>query len=231
MSHEESHETHQHSVASSSTWSWGRGILEIIVLALIYLLFSHGCQKSGHYTEEELNEKVGYPGASNSVSAPADLSAKESIKVTLPNGKVLDAYKGGIEDQLVAFLKTDYKSLGADSLKNIWFNFDNLNFATASANILPASQVQIDNLAAILKAFPASKIKIGGYTDKTGDEAKNLSLSKGRAASVQAALAKAGVGAQVIGADGYGSQYAQVPATASEEERIADRHVSVSVRL
>jgi outer membrane protein OmpA-like peptidoglycan-associated protein len=43
-------------------------------------------------------------------------------------------------------------------------------------------------------------------------------------------LAKRGVGSQVSGAEGYGSQYAKYPATASEEERALDRHVSVSVR-
>jgi outer membrane protein OmpA-like peptidoglycan-associated protein len=35
--------------------------------------------------------------------------------------------------------------------------------------------VQLSNLAAILKAFPAANIKIGGYTDKTGNEDFNKS--------------------------------------------------------
>jgi outer membrane protein OmpA-like peptidoglycan-associated protein len=157
-------------------------------------------------------------------------AARESLKVKLPDGTELDAYKGGIEDQLVAFLMTDYKKLGADSLKKIWFDFDDLNFKTGSAEITPESQHQIDNIAAILKAFPKAKIKIGGYTDKTGNEPANMQLSSNRAMAARQALTKAGVGAQVIGAEGYGSQFAKVAADAPESDRLKDRRVSVSVR-
>lgn len=142
----------------------------------------------------------------------------------------LNAYRGGIEDQLVAFLQTDWTRLGEDSLKNRWFDFDNLNFKTASAEITLESQQQVDNLAAILKAFPKAKLKIGGYTDKTGSEPANKKLSDDRAKAVQAALEKAGVGKQVTGAEGYGSAFAKFPADASESDRATDRRVSVSVR-
>jgi len=155
----------------------------------------------------------------------------ESIKVNLPNGAELDADKAGIEDRLVAFLSTEYSKLGADSLKNIWFDFDKLNFKTGSADITPESQKQVENLTAILKAFPAAKIKIGGYTDKTGNEEDNKKLSDARAKAVKAALDKGGVAGQVISADGYGSSFAKYAASAAETDRIKDRHVSVSVRL
>ena len=156
--------------------------------------------------------------------------AKENIKVQLPNGKELDAYKGGIEDQLVTFLKSDWKSLSSDSLKNRWFDFDNLNFNTGNATITPGSEKQLDNIAEVLKAFPDAKIKIGGYTDVSGDAAVNKKLSQDRADAAKNALVKRGVGNQVISAEGYGSQYATRAATAPDEERALDRHVSVSVR-
>lgn len=157
--------------------------------------------------------------------------AKESLKVKLAGGTEIEAFKGGIEDKLVAFLNTDYKALGADSLKNIWFDFDNLNFKTGSAELTAESQQQVNNMTAILKAYPAVKLKIGGYTDKVGNEAANVKLSGARATAVKDALAKAGVGAQVAGAEGYGSQFAKYPAEAPEADRVKDRHVSVSVRL
>ena len=47
-----------------------------------------------------------------------------------------------------------------------------------------------DNIAAILKAFPKAKFKIGGYTDKTGDEPGNMKLSNDRAKAVKDALNK-----------------------------------------
>jgi outer membrane protein OmpA-like peptidoglycan-associated protein len=151
---------------------------------------------------------------------------KEALKVKLPNGVELDAYKGGIEDLLVAFLNDPAATPGKDN----WFDFNDLNFKFGTAEIVPESRKEVDNIVQILKAFPNAKIKVGGYTDKVGDEAANKKLSGERATAVAAALKDAGVGAQVEGAEGYGSEFAKYPADAPEVDRIKDRRVSVSVR-
>ena len=151
---------------------------------------------------------------------------REPQKVTLPNGVVLDAFKGGIEDLLVAFLQDPNAKPGKDN----WFDFNDLNFTSGTAGIIPESRKEVDNLVQILKAFPNTKIKIGGYTDKVGDEAANKKLSGDRATAVLNALKEAGVGAQVEGAEGYGSEFAKYPATAPDAARMKDRRVSVSVR-
>jgi OmpA family len=70
-------------------------------------------------------------------------------------------------------------------------------------------------------------MKIGGYTDKVGKDDSNLKLSDSRAKAVQAVLAKAGVGAQVPQAEGYGETQAKVAETASDEERKADRKTAI----
>ena len=41
--------------------------------------------------------------------------------------------------------------------------------------------------AEVLKAYPQAKVRIGGYTDNTGDPAANLTLSQARADNVTAA--------------------------------------------
>ncbi|AZB30102.1 OmpA family protein [Chryseobacterium balustinum] len=146
------------------------------------------------------------------------------------NGTALKGYKGGLEDQMITFLKSDgYKNAANDdALKNQWYDFDHVNFKINSSNALEAgSEGQLQNLVAILKAYPDAKIKIGGYTDKTGDEAKNKKLSSDRAHFIKDWLGKQGVGAQVIAADGYGSEFAKVDASASNEERAVDRKMSV----
>ncbi len=196
------------------------------LILIIYLLKGCGRPSTSEAVATDTTKTV-----KTDTTTTAPMMAKpESIKVKLPNGVELDAYKGGIEDQLVAFLMTDYKKLGADSLKNKWFDFDNLTFKTASAEITPESQHQIDNITAILKAFPKTKVKIGGYTDKTGNEEGNKKLSNARAASVRSALDKTGVGSQVTGAEGYGSQYAKYAADAPDSDRVKDRRISLSVR-
>ncbi len=202
-------------------------VLTGILLVGLAIYFFKGCGQ-GNVTSATPAEDTPVVKKDTNAVMPA---GPESIKVKLPNGTELNAYKGGIEDKLVAFLNTDYSKLGADSLKKIWFDFDNLNFKTGSADLTPESQKQVDNIAAILKAFPESSIKIGGYTDKTGNEENNKKLSDARAKAVRAALNKAGVASHVSDADGYGSAFAKYPASAPESDHIKDRHVSVSVRL
>ncbi len=149
-------------------------------------------------------------------------------EVSLPDGTKLQAYPGGIEDQLIKFIVSDeYKNGTAESLKDKWFSFDDLNFKFGTTELAPESKRQLDNIVAILKAFPDVKFKIGGYTDKKGDDAANKKLSDDRAKAVKAALGKAGVGAQVPEAEGYGEQFATVAETASDEERKVDRKTAI----
>lgn len=166
---------------------------------------------------------------SGTTPASTEQTSVTSIKVKLPDGTELNAYKGGIEDKLVAYLNS---TAPADSIsKGRWFDFDNLNFKTGSAEITDASMQQVQNLSAILKAYPKVSLKIGGYTDKTGNEQENQKLSQQRADAVQEALKKTGaVNTQLAGAEGYGSQYAKAAADAPDEERQADRRISVNVR-
>jgi outer membrane protein OmpA-like peptidoglycan-associated protein len=197
-----------------------------IIHLLIY--FSKGCNKPAN--DQAPPADTSSNTTTMDTSSKMNSGTKESIKVKLPNGKELDAFKGGIEDHLVTFLSGDWKSLSSDSLKNKWFDFDNLNFNINQSTLKPESEKQLDNISEILKAFPDAKIKIGGYTDSSGNASANKKLSQDRADATKMGLAKRGVGAQVISAEGYGSQFAKASPTAPDNERALDRHVSVSVR-
>jgi outer membrane protein OmpA-like peptidoglycan-associated protein len=156
-------------------------------------------------------------------------SVVESVKVKLADGVELSANKGGIEDVLVKFVED--KATAVDTANGNWFDFDNLNFKTGSADITAESQVQIKNIAAILKAYPSLKLKVGGYTDKVGNEASNVKLSQARAdATLKAIVAAGGNAAQVVSAVGYGSKFAKFEASASDADRKKDRHISVNVK-
>ena len=224
-----------HSVSSAATEKvgnnskWIRNILLTVaaIAAVVLLLRQCGGKKDDHETTTTTTEVKPTPDTTTIAPTPVT----ESFKVSLPGGISLDALKGGIEDRLVTFLNGDWIKLGADSLKKTWFDFDNLNFETGSAKITAESQAQINNIAAILKAYPAAKFKVGGYTDKTGDAKLNKKLSQDRANAVVAAIKAAGGNAtQLLEAEGYGSEFATVPATASDEERRKDRRIAVSVR-
>ncbi|WP_294246065.1 OmpA family protein [uncultured Chryseobacterium sp.] len=214
-----------------SIWKWLLPLL--LLLAAGYFIWQQ-CEKKETTTTTTVNDS-GTVVTDNTTAVPAaDTMAAATASRTDEdidlNGTALKGYRGGMEDRMIAFLKSDnYKNAADDAvLKNTWYDFDHVNFKTGSATELEAgSEGQLQNLVAILKAYPDAKIKIGGYTDKTGNEQLNMKLSADRAAYIKSWLEKQGVGSQVTGADGYGSEFAKVDAGASDAERAVDRRMAV----
>ena len=207
-------------------------LIPIAILAL-WFLFGKGCKgdpDKAVVTPTTDTLTVTDPNAVQTVVPSNDLTTRTEVDVPLSDGRTIHAYASGIEESLINFLRTDYGTWTDDQLKEKWFDFDNLNFETGTANVVPESKVQLENIALILQEFPQAKIKVGGYTDRTGDEAINKRLSQQRADAVKNFLAEKGLGAQVVGAEGYGSEFATVDAGASDAERAKDRRVAVSVR-
>lgn len=106
------------------------------------------------------------------------------------------------------------------------FTFKNLNFATGSAEL--GSGAEVDNLAAILKAYPAVNVTINGYTDNTGNAAANLSLSQARAASVMGRLVAQGIDISRIKSVGNGDAN-PVADNGTAEGRAANRRIEISI--
>lgn len=79
-----------------------------------------------------------------------------------------------------------------------------INFATGKATILADSFPVLDDVAQVLKDYPAIKVEIQGHTDNVGDEMANQNLSKARADSVFEYLLKKGILANRMVTAGYG---------------------------
>lgn len=105
------------------------------------------------------------------------------------------------------------------ALKDILFVFD-------KTEIRSESYSKLDLAADIIKSSGGTYL-IVGHTDKKGNDAYNLRLSQGRAKSVVAELEKRGVDGYHLKSIGVGEQLAEVPETASNEERLRDRKVTV----
>lgn len=212
-----------------SIWKW---LLPLLLLALAAWFLWKQCNKPAD-TTTTMTDSTAMMTDSAAVTAPGDSAMMNTTKTDEDidlNGTAIKGYKGGMEDSMISFLKSGAYANAADdaALKDNWYTFDKVNFKMGSSTDLEAaSQGQLDNLLAILKAYPEAKIKIGGYTDKVGDEAANVKLSGERAEYIKKWLTDKGVGAQVLGAEGYGSKFATVDASASDAERAIDRKMAV----
>ncbi|MCJ8153340.1 OmpA family protein [Chryseobacterium sp. SSA4.19] len=215
-----------------SIWKW---LLPLLLLIAAGYFIWQQCEKKETTITTTPTDSGNVVTDTSTVTSPANATGQTVTATKVDedidlNGTALKGYRGGMEDQMIGFLKSDgYKNAKDDeALKTQWYNFDHVNFKMGSANQLEAgSEGQLQNLVAILKAYPDAKIKIGGYTDKTGDEAKNMKLSADRANFIKSWLDKQGVGSQVTAADGYGSEFATVDASASDAERATDRRMAV----
>lgn len=164
------------------------------------------------------------PAAASAATAPASAAAAALTGLALPGGTEIQVSASGIEKQLVGFITNAAQPID----KATWFEFDRLTFKTGSAELEGASAAQVSNIAAILKAYPAVKLKIGGYTDNVGDSKKNMTLSSERAKAAMAAIVAQGVAADRLEAEGYGDTV-PVADNTTEEGRAKNRRTAARV--
>ncbi len=98
----------------------------------------------------------------------------------------------------------------------------NILFATGSAQLLPASEFELQRLASLLRAHTEMHIAIYGHTDNTGSEEFNLRLSFERAKAVYDWLTDAGIDAGRLSYEGFGESR-PVASNETEEGRRENR--------
>ncbi len=205
-------------VSDSGGSGWMKWVVGLV--ALLAVLFAlRNCQTQ--------KVEVPPPPPAPVVEAPAPPPPPPEdglTAMTLPDGVGLRAAADGVESKLLAFITDSSKVVD----KTTWFTMDRLQFETGSATLQDTSNAQLDNIAAILKAYPAVKLKVGGYTDNTGNAAKNLKLSGDRAAATVAALASRGVEAGRVEGAGYGNKF-PVADNATEDGRQKNRRTDLRV--
>ena len=194
--------------------------LGIALLALLTLWAVSGRREAGPAPVAE--------GLLDTTPAPAPVRAApdlgEFVRRPLPNGGSLNVPSRGVEIQLIQFIEATNQPLEPPR----WFNFDRLLFETGSATLQPASQEQLQNVADVLKAYPTVHLKIGGYTDSTGNPETNLKLSRDRASNVMNELVRLGVSQERLVVEGYGERHA-VADNAIEAGRAQNRRIALRV--
>ena len=79
-------------------------------------------------------------------------------------------------------------------------------FDLGKATIKPQSAETLDNIVKVLNEFKNAKFSVEGYTDSTGNRAKNIKLSEARANSVKDYLVGKGIAADRLSAKGFGPE-------------------------
>jgi outer membrane protein OmpA-like peptidoglycan-associated protein len=153
----------------------------------------------------------------------------EGIPMVLPDGTKITMYRGHLEDAIKSYLDSDkFRNATDAELRSVWFEFTDINFEHNSATELTAvGKEHLAGLAKTLSAYPNVKIKIGAFGDKTGTRAANYAISEKRALNIEAAIEAAGSPPANVSVEGFGKEFASIPATASNEERAPDRDIAM----
>jgi outer membrane protein OmpA-like peptidoglycan-associated protein len=198
--------------ATTNRWLWPVVILSALLLAALWF-----------FNRSRAPVSEGTQMASNADSS-AMTGLGDFFKTRLPNGVELNVPQFGIESKLLSFIQDASKPVDDTT----WFNFDRLRFDTAKSKLEMSSEEQLNNIAEILKAYPKIHVKIGGYTDNTGNPEANKELSEARAKSVMSSLADKGIDSSRMEAEGYGDQY-PVGDNSTAEGRAKNRRIALRV--
>lgn len=121
------------------------------------------------------------------------LDIPRAFDATAKYNAVSFVYGGGHQDQDRYLLGNIRLAVGAPDTRSKLITEGKLVtrgilFDSGSDKIKPESYGTLKDIAAVLTENPTVKVQIIGHTDSDGDDAKNLELSKKRAAAVKEAL-------------------------------------------
>lgn len=104
-----------------------------------------------------------------------------------------------------------------------------VTFATNSSDINSGFYPALNSVAKVLKEYNKTNVVVSGFTDNTGGDSYNQSLSERRASSVSNYLAAQGVSGNRLFSQGFGMRN-PIASNATVEGRSANRRVEIMLR-
>ncbi len=151
-----------------------------------------------------------------------------NIEIALPDGSKMNVGQSSTENKFFTMLNDANFKVSDDKTQG-WVTLDRVYFTTGKSDLTANSQAQVANIVTLLKAFPTASVKVGGYTDNTGDTAINKRVSTERAKSVADQLIAGGVETSRIESEGYGAEHFVCPANDSDECKAQNRRVDLRI--
>ncbi|WWO98760.1 MAG: OmpA family protein [Candidatus Dasytiphilus stammeri] len=195
-------------------------LIPLLVLILMILWYFHHADKK-EYKNNYIPTSSSHTSTLNHWSNP--INNKNSI--LLPNGTTLNIRDDSIEMKLLTFIKDPGKNHYDN---NMWLDLDQICFDSGEKNPQIDVKKPLNQIAAILQAYPNVKIKIGGYTDNVGTIEQNQILSQGRAEAIKKELVKLNIPSERLVAEGYGEKH-PIASNDTAEGRAKNRRVSIRV--
>ncbi len=175
------------------------------------------------------------------VSVPPSKSAEAQVASESAHGSSTSHSKSGsssgnVETKTITVAPKSFKAVILPELDQQKLfvgqkiRLTHLYFKADSINLLPDSYKVLDELADYLKAYPKTKIEIGGHTNTIPPDDYCFELSTSRAKSVQEYLISQGISADRIDYKGYGKQYPLVPYDRyNKEARYKNQRVEIKI--
>jgi outer membrane protein OmpA-like peptidoglycan-associated protein len=221
---------------AAARWQWG---LLLLLAVLLGYLFGHDRLQTlavplaaegtpAAQSPPPLAATANQAGRYDANSGNYIYDTGQPIILRLADGTTQKVGANSTENRLFTFLADPAIEVDSVNRTKGWINFDRVYFEPGSTLLTDESYQQLRNVASILKTFPTSVVKIGGYTDSTGTALKNFQLSEERAKTAMLAIANAGVDINRLQAKGYGGKYFITPNT-TPEGRALNRRISIRV--
>jgi outer membrane protein OmpA-like peptidoglycan-associated protein len=221
---------HIHSIGSIPQSICKKSLLAISLALTLGL----GACTTNPYTGEEQASKTamgaGIGAAAGGLIGAATGGSRSAILLGVGIGALAGGSVGYYMDRQEAKLRAQLQSTGVSVTRNgdnIVLNMPgNITFATNSSNISANFYPVLDSVALVINEFEKTYIDIYGFTDSTGSEPYNQTLSEARASSVARYLESQKVVSQRIVTRGMGESQ-PIATNDTPEGRALNRRVEI----
>jgi outer membrane protein OmpA-like peptidoglycan-associated protein len=207
-------------------------VLRCFAAALI-VVTAAGCTTQNAYTGEQQVSKTAIGtgvGAAAGAAIGAIAGGGKGAAIGAGAGALLGAGTGAYMDNQEAQLRQRLQGTGVSVTRvgtAIVLNMPgNVTFQTDSADLRPESFEVLNSVGIVMQKYNKTAIEVTGYTDSTGSDSYNFTLSERRATTVAHYLQAQGVAGQRFSVHGLGKSK-PIADNSTPEGRAQNRRVEI----